>query len=345
MPKKYCLKDILKRIDRNKTTLIRWENLGLIPKAKRDSRGWRCYTKEDIDQIVNLIKKTDYFKNIFSKKNDFVKKEEDKEKINFARRETPKINFIGAGKEIVKKDFGYASYFKMQNRKNINLVSGKFKNLKGMEIKGGAAAVLSLMIAVLTFSSFLVFNQKTKASFAEWLEDGIKDNVILNEGFNFASNEAKIYLNQFNTMTDNARKGLSDISVLAKEFEKNINKGIVGFLNQEKKIISLCKRKADKFFDSLMPPSGRAFSWIKNKTNFKESLSPDVSRINHLFKNIARFTLNKITQTNKNLMAKRESLLSSIFSIESSLTEKASSVRENLFKIFLNKPTFGNKQE
>ena len=52
MLKKYCLKDILKRIDRNKTTLIRWEDLGLIPKAKRDSRGWRYYTKDEIEEIT-----------------------------------------------------------------------------------------------------------------------------------------------------------------------------------------------------------------------------------------------------------------------------------------------------
>jgi len=35
--KRYSLKEILKKIDRNKTTLIRWENLGLIPRAKRES--------------------------------------------------------------------------------------------------------------------------------------------------------------------------------------------------------------------------------------------------------------------------------------------------------------------
>ena len=59
---KYHLNDILKRIDRNKTTLIRWEEQGLIPKAKRDSRGWRYYSKKELKKIVNLIKKTDYFR-------------------------------------------------------------------------------------------------------------------------------------------------------------------------------------------------------------------------------------------------------------------------------------------
>lgn len=59
---RYYLKEILKRIDRNKTTFIRWEEKGLIPKAKRDSRGWRYYSEEEVKNILNLIKKTDYFR-------------------------------------------------------------------------------------------------------------------------------------------------------------------------------------------------------------------------------------------------------------------------------------------
>lgn len=57
----YRLKDILNKIDRNKTTIIRWEGEGKIPKAKRDSRGWRCYSKGEIDHIINLILNSNYF--------------------------------------------------------------------------------------------------------------------------------------------------------------------------------------------------------------------------------------------------------------------------------------------
>lgn len=57
----YRLKDIVKQIDRDKSTLIRWEKQGLIPKAKRDSRGWRCYTQKEIKKIVKLAKETNYF--------------------------------------------------------------------------------------------------------------------------------------------------------------------------------------------------------------------------------------------------------------------------------------------
>ena len=51
--KKHQLKDITREIDRNKTTLIRWEEQGLIPKAPKDSRGWRYYTKEQVEEIID----------------------------------------------------------------------------------------------------------------------------------------------------------------------------------------------------------------------------------------------------------------------------------------------------
>ncbi|MCK5320260.1 MerR family DNA-binding transcriptional regulator [Candidatus Parcubacteria bacterium] len=62
--KKYRLKDIQDKIDRDKTTLIRWEREGLIPQAKRDSRGWRYYSKGEVKNIIDMILSTDYFRNI-----------------------------------------------------------------------------------------------------------------------------------------------------------------------------------------------------------------------------------------------------------------------------------------
>jgi DNA-binding transcriptional MerR regulator len=62
--KKYHLKDIQEKIDRDKTTLIRWEKEGLIPEAKRDSRGWRYYTHHEVTDIVDRILSTNYFRNI-----------------------------------------------------------------------------------------------------------------------------------------------------------------------------------------------------------------------------------------------------------------------------------------
>lgn len=67
--KKYRLKDIQDKVDRDKTTLIRWEKEGLIPQAKRDSRGWRYYTKTEVKSIIDMVLSTDYFRNIPTKSN------------------------------------------------------------------------------------------------------------------------------------------------------------------------------------------------------------------------------------------------------------------------------------
>jgi len=62
--KKYRLQDILEKIDRDKTTLIRWEKDGLIPKAKRDSRGWRYYSRNEVSGIIRKIINSDYFRHM-----------------------------------------------------------------------------------------------------------------------------------------------------------------------------------------------------------------------------------------------------------------------------------------
>lgn len=62
--KRYRLKDIEEKIDRDKTTLIRWEKKGLIPEAQRDSRGWRYYSENQVRSIVEKVLSTDYFRNV-----------------------------------------------------------------------------------------------------------------------------------------------------------------------------------------------------------------------------------------------------------------------------------------
>jgi DNA-binding transcriptional MerR regulator len=64
MNKKYRIKDIQEKIDRDKTTLIRWEKEGLIPTAKRDSRGWRYYTNDEVKSIVKSVLSSDYFRKL-----------------------------------------------------------------------------------------------------------------------------------------------------------------------------------------------------------------------------------------------------------------------------------------
>ncbi len=55
------INDLVKALDRDKTTILRWEKQGLIPKAKRDSRGWRFYTEDEYFTIVKKVKETNYF--------------------------------------------------------------------------------------------------------------------------------------------------------------------------------------------------------------------------------------------------------------------------------------------
>jgi DNA-binding transcriptional MerR regulator len=53
--------DIARRVDRSTMAVIEWEKKQLIPRARRDSRGWRVYTKEQVEDIVRLVKRTKYF--------------------------------------------------------------------------------------------------------------------------------------------------------------------------------------------------------------------------------------------------------------------------------------------
>lgn len=61
MKNTYKIKDLVKALDRDKTTILRWEKQGFIPPAKRDSRGWRYYTDDDFKTIVSKVKKSHYF--------------------------------------------------------------------------------------------------------------------------------------------------------------------------------------------------------------------------------------------------------------------------------------------
>lgn len=58
---KYRLHRIAQKIDRDKSTIIRWEQQGLIPQAKRDSRGWRYYSRGEMEKIIKMVKETNYF--------------------------------------------------------------------------------------------------------------------------------------------------------------------------------------------------------------------------------------------------------------------------------------------
>ena len=57
----YRINELAKELDRRPLTIKRWESAGLIPKAKRDSRGWRYYTVDDVNSIVTMVRENHYF--------------------------------------------------------------------------------------------------------------------------------------------------------------------------------------------------------------------------------------------------------------------------------------------
>ena len=52
----YKIGELAKELDRSTLTIKKWEESGLIPVARRDSRGWRCYTEGDISKIKEILK-------------------------------------------------------------------------------------------------------------------------------------------------------------------------------------------------------------------------------------------------------------------------------------------------
>jgi len=60
----YKISDLAKELDRCPLTIKRWEVRGLIPKAKRDSRGWRYYNDDDVKKLIKVIKESNYFINV-----------------------------------------------------------------------------------------------------------------------------------------------------------------------------------------------------------------------------------------------------------------------------------------
>ena len=57
----YRIGELAKELDRSTLTIKKWEESGLIPKAKRDSRGWRYYTEDDVNKIKMTLEEQDYF--------------------------------------------------------------------------------------------------------------------------------------------------------------------------------------------------------------------------------------------------------------------------------------------
>ena len=57
----YRIGELAKELDRSTLTIKKWEAKGLIPSARRDSRGWRYYTEDDVNEIKNVLEEHGYF--------------------------------------------------------------------------------------------------------------------------------------------------------------------------------------------------------------------------------------------------------------------------------------------
>lgn len=57
MPKILRITDIVKATGLSKSTLLRYEEEGKFPRAKRDGRKWRYYSEQERNRIVATLKK------------------------------------------------------------------------------------------------------------------------------------------------------------------------------------------------------------------------------------------------------------------------------------------------
>lgn len=57
----FKIADLARMIDRTSRTVKEWEKKGLIPRPRRDSRGWRVYSEKQMKDIIRLVKAKKYF--------------------------------------------------------------------------------------------------------------------------------------------------------------------------------------------------------------------------------------------------------------------------------------------
>jgi DNA-binding transcriptional MerR regulator len=57
----YRIKDLSLRLGCSTLTIKRWEKRKYIPQARRDAKGWRTYTSEEVEKIVKNAQKTNNF--------------------------------------------------------------------------------------------------------------------------------------------------------------------------------------------------------------------------------------------------------------------------------------------
>ncbi|PIW62804.1 MAG: hypothetical protein COW13_02390, partial [Candidatus Omnitrophica bacterium CG12_big_fil_rev_8_21_14_0_65_50_5] len=54
MDQRMTITEVAQKVGISTKTIIRWEKMGKVRKAKRDWRGWRVYDPSDFNQIKNF---------------------------------------------------------------------------------------------------------------------------------------------------------------------------------------------------------------------------------------------------------------------------------------------------
>lgn len=55
MNDRLTITDVAEKVGVTPKTIVRWEKTGKIKKPKRDWKGWRCYTEDDLSAIKRII--------------------------------------------------------------------------------------------------------------------------------------------------------------------------------------------------------------------------------------------------------------------------------------------------
>ena len=55
MENRFTITDLAKELGVTTKTIVRWEKAGKVKRAKRDWRGWRIYSKNELDELRNLV--------------------------------------------------------------------------------------------------------------------------------------------------------------------------------------------------------------------------------------------------------------------------------------------------
>ena len=55
----YRTSEVCKKIGISRATLLRWLKGGILEKPRRDRRGWRMFTEDDLNAIQVEVRRTD----------------------------------------------------------------------------------------------------------------------------------------------------------------------------------------------------------------------------------------------------------------------------------------------